>query len=568
MGRLVRAVFFLSCLFIVCSAPAAAVDAQVETQTHGGNVSYGETITGTVEESAPTLSVYGGRAAQLRFDGSRGDVLSVEVQTPTEPVLAVLGPDGTELARRSPTGANTTRIVSQSLLADGQYTLVVSDRRDENFSYTLSLDRERRLRSISDTRSVTIGDRLLGTIDEDDPSAGVYDGHYEQISFEGSAGERLSVQMLSTGNSSLRLRGVAGQTIASQDESGTTTMAALTDVRLPADGTYTVVAHTDDSQTPLPYVLSLVDMDGRTQQDGDLESITFGETATSRVDRTDPFSAVYRGYHEAVTFPGRAGDVVDIDLDSTTNLDTTLRLEGPDGERLASNTDSKTASIPLTVLPDDGEYTIYVVGEQPANSFDYTLSLEWLGEVDRDGTDVREIAYGEIVRGIIDRDDPISRRYGTPHEPVSFDGYAGEVVTVRVDSAQSPSLALVGPEGQLLADGRGSQPTSVIADVELPADGEYTVVVTDSRRRTVEYTLSIGATELRTARRNTSQTIPIGGAHGQPDRSRSEAGSPPTNGSETADEDGSGFGVVAACCGLAAIVGRRLLLGDCVEGIK
>jgi hypothetical protein len=209
------------------------------------------------------------------------------------------------------------------------------------------------------------------------------------------------------------------------------------------------------------------------------------------------------------------------------------------------------------------------MGEQPANSFEYDLRLEWRGQIDRQETDVREISYGEVVRGIIDRDDPINRRYGTPNEPISVGGYAGEVVTIRLDSAQSPLLALFGPDGKLLTDGRDSQPSSVIADVELPADGEYTVVVTDGSRRTVEYTLAVGATELHTARQNRSrETVPIGGVHGRPDRPPADAVSPSANGSETADEKGSGFGFVVACCGLVAILLGRLFGGDRVEGIK
>ena len=96
--------------------------------------------------------------------------------------------------------------------------------------------------------------------------------------------------------------------------------------------------------------------------------------------------------------------------------------------------------------------------------------------------DVRSIQYGETVTGQIDTDDPTGRRGS--YEPITFQGSAGDVVTIDMVSDDDTYLFLDDPDGNEVAsnddrviDGDYSL-DSRISEYTLEQSGEYTIIAT------------------------------------------------------------------------------------------
>lgn len=511
-------------LLLLCSVPAGAVPvtAQEKNTTDVREISYGETVNGTFDEGDPSEFEYGGHYEPVTLEGKQGDVLTIELTSDRVPQFVVLGPDGNELRHGDTAGDGRVRLTDFVLLADGEYTIIASNPpASAPVEYTLSVQRNKTLDRVTDLRSVDSGTDILSRIDDGDPRSAQYDGHHEKITFEGTSGELATVTMTARGSPRLRLLGPDGNLLAREHGQGLVDYSELDHIRLPDNGTYTIIARTDRTATPTAYRFSLSLSDLRSRERQDIDSIKFGEQKTSTVDRTDPLTDQYRGYHEAVRFPGQAGDTVAIEAESFNLLQTILILEGPDGEELARGTGYGESDIPLSTLRKNGTHTIYVTGERAGGVFEYDLSLSWLGPVDREQRDLRNISYGEIARGTIDEGDPNSPRYRGLHEPVRFQGYTGERVTIEMGARQAPFLYLVGPDGTVITDSfESGQHSPTLSEVSLPADGEYVILATTNTQQTaIEYELAISARNVDTERRSvTNETIPLGGYHTQPDR--------------------------------------------------
>lgn len=111
------------------------------------------------------------------------------------------------------------------------------------------------------------------------------------------------------------------------------------------------------------------------------------------------------------------------------------------------------------------------------------------------GEDLRSIDIGATAAGEIDDSDPESDENRGHYEPVTFNGSAGELLTISMSSVQGDTyLILRGPGGEVIErnDDGGGGLDSEIRGVELPEDGEYTIVATSySSFDTFEYTLSV-----------------------------------------------------------------------------
>ena len=110
----------------------------------------------------------------------------------------------------------------------------------------------------------------------------------------------------------------------------------------------------------------------------DRVAIAYGQTMNGALQPTDRL-AEDNSFYDAWTFTGRAGETVEITLESE-EFDTFLVLGRMDGGRwtqLEANDDGEgtTDSRIVYTLPQDGEYVIRANSLQPGETGGYTLTL-------------------------------------------------------------------------------------------------------------------------------------------------------------------------------------------------
>lgn len=140
----------------------------------------------------------------------------------------------------------------------------------------------------------------------------------------------------------------------------------------------------------------------------------------------------------------------------------------------------------VAVYWDDFAVTAGDAGARPTSSRQTTTTPS--------ATDLRSITYGETKTGEIDGSDPTG--YRGRYEPVTFDGTAGDVVTITLTTTDDPYLVLLAPDGTRVAsnDDHGSlrDLNARIEEYELRSSGEYTIVATSyDSRATFEYELAL-----------------------------------------------------------------------------
>lgn len=355
--------------------------------------------------------------------------------------------------------------------------------------------------SDDDIRSIEYGQTVSGEIDTDDPRSEAYRGYHEPITFQGSAGDAVTVQLFGgrlgddfggpgvDADPYLILVGPDGEVLARNDDGDFGLNAEVRGVVLPSDGEYTIVATSFDPEQTFGYTLALRN---DTTRAVDLRSIDRNSTASGAIDKTDPRSPDRNGFYEPVTFNGSAGEAVEITMGSQVG-DSYLQLLGPDGTLLAENDDAEGLNASIeTTLPANGTYTIVATSFGPGDTFPYELSLSVGGQAEG-GIDLREIRPGQTRQGEIDEGDPQARFLRGYFEPVTFAGSAGQSVTIDMASdAGDTYLILYGPDGNIVAQNDDADGSNARIQTTLQTDGEYTIVATSfDPEATFEYELSL-----------------------------------------------------------------------------
>ncbi|MFB6074009.1 MAG: PPC domain-containing protein [Haloarculaceae archaeon] len=468
------------------------------------SIAAGDRVYGTIDEADPRSDAYRGYHEPITFEGSAGETISVRMTAAhrgyrappssaadlPDPYLLIVGPDGDVIARNDDADHGFDARVSGVVLpADGEYTVVATSYgANQTFRYALGL--RTASESTADLRSIDLNATATGAIDKSDPFDGDRRGFYEPVTFRGSAGQTVRIEMGSgTGDTYLRLLGPDGSVVAENDDGGQGLNATIERATLPSDGEYTVVATSYSPIETFRYRLSVEVIGSGAPGGADLRSIDADQTVSSRLDEGDPTAGFLRGHYEPVTFRGRAGQSVTIEMTSQRG-DPYLFLYGPDGDVVARNDDVRGLNARIrTDLPASGEYTIVATSYDPDATFDYELSL---ATGSPDWPDLRSISYGETRQGGIDREDPASRAYRGHYEPVTFEGSAGDRVTVDMTSDGDPYLLLLAPNGTVLAENDDARGLDSRITATLPTDGEYTIVATSyDPRATFAYELSL-----------------------------------------------------------------------------
>ena len=204
-------------------------------------------------------------------------------------------------------------------------------------------------------------------------------------------------------------------------------------------------------------------------------------------------------FFDAYRFTGFAGQALSLEARSTDfdpsillyrrNADGSLRLIAADKDLggLGDNAFVNGNALLFTVLPESGEYVVYVTSDEnsPNATGAYTLRVR--------GNALSLIAYGAMLNGTIGTDD-LQTAAGVYVDAYSFNGAQGDNVQIKLNStAFDAMVALIGPDGTLLnADDNSGGGQNALLTQRLFSSGTYVILVTPfTPNRTGDYTLML-----------------------------------------------------------------------------
>lgn len=440
-----------------------SLDGDQDTQNGdgGGNFSGGEIrYGGTVNENLTTAA--GDRWA---FEGTNGDLISISLtSTEFDPYLELVGIDGAILTSDDDGGNGlNSRISRFALPSTGTYAIVVRGFSDtERGAYTLSL---------------TLTDNFVtGEIGYDEEVTGeLRDSVGEFWAFEGSAGDFATIYLTSEDfDTYLELLSPNGAQLANNDDidgAAGDRNSLIDRVQLPTDGTYTIVVRGYLDTARGDYTLALTNPNltaTSTNGTSSTGGMVYGETVNGNLSSSEG---------DAWTFEGAAGDVVTISLDSQV-FDTYVVLQDSSGTELVVDDNSGTSLNALVEgfeLPETGTYTIVARGTLSSDRGTYTLTLQ-TDEVREAVSGNNPVSIGTVSRGIAVT-GTVTTDAG---DGWTFAGKGGEAITIAANSDFfNTYLEIFDASGELIAfnDDSGPRLNALIEGVELPADGDYTIIV-------------------------------------------------------------------------------------------
>lgn len=235
---------------------------------------------------------------------------------------------------------------------------------------------------------------------------------------------------------------------------------------------------------------------------------------TTAQDETQTYTLMLTADAPAeMIYTARAGEAVMIGVTSGGEIDTTLSVFAPDGERIGFNDDLQIA--------DDDSDGVYQWGDwvfSAAESFllylafpqdgDYTFVIDSFNGVQEGKITVKVARWpSALVHSTEEMDNSLIMRVSwLPHQPGyrhTFEAAAGDIITITardVDHALDPRLILLDANGVELASNDDHLDVDLtldvldarITDFVVPVDGSYTLIVSDflGRAGTVEVTLA------------------------------------------------------------------------------
>jgi hypothetical protein len=295
-------------------------------------------------------------------------------------------------------------------------------------------------------RSVTVGQSVSGALTAEDPKM-EDQSHYDDFSLSLAAGQSVEITMTSSAFDSFlhfgKGTGSAFSSTSTDDDSGGGQDARLRFTASEA-GIYTVRANALNEGMTGPYSLRVAAY--AAPPPATPKPITVGSTAEgsladggSRLEEGDRLYDVY-------TFTGKKGDRLAISTTSSA-FDSVVELgRTTDGafESLATDDDGggeKNARL-LTILPDDGTYSIRVIGFDKDARGAYSVKMEALPEPAA-APRPKAVRKGQIVKGeLTDRSAQFAEFRA--YDYYTIRGRAGEKVTIILRSEAFDAVLDVG----------------------------------------------------------------------------------------------------------------------------
>jgi hypothetical protein len=274
-----------------------------------------------------------------------------------------------------------------------------------------------------------------------------------RYSFMGEQGQIVVITMeaIDEFDGYLRLLDASGSVIAEDDDSAGSLNPRIGPQRLPANGSFTIVATSFGGSAVGAFRLTL--------ETSELRRIEYGQAFTGEL--TDEETEI------TFWFAAKAGDVVNISLVSE-DFDAYLTLSASSPNmQLVSNDDSggqRNARIGPFPLTETGDYVITATSFSRSEVGEFTLTL--------DRADITTLAFDNPQTVTITDLDAAF---------LAFDGQANQVIDLRVDSGDTvdTTLTLIGPDSYQVAydDDSGGRVDPALYQVVLPADGTYYLTV-------------------------------------------------------------------------------------------
>jgi subtilisin family serine protease len=420
-------------------------------------------VAGTVTPGGATATIANsipGQNARLMFVGSPGQRISMQLSSVTMSMalVSVLKPDGSALFSSTSVGTSGKFVDTRELPSAGTYTILIDPQGAVTGSATLKL---------YDVPADAGGPIVPGgspvSISTTTP------GQNGRLSFEGTAGQRVSVKISSvTFSSSVSLLRADGTAVGNATSVGTG--GGLLDTRsLPAAGTYTI----------------LVDPTANAIGSATLTLYDVPPDVTGSLTPGGPSLAVSTatpGQNAKVTFDGQAGQRVSLKVGPSTLSQASLSISKPDGSALVSNAHFTTSGtfVDTRSLPVAGTYTI-TVDPQVGATGSATLTLY----------DVPTDVAGSISIG----GAPLSLAFATPGQNarITFDGSVGQALSLKLSdvAVASSFVSILKPDGTTLVSQASVGTSGRTIAATLPLAGIYTLVVDPQSAATGSLTLTL-----------------------------------------------------------------------------
>lgn len=477
-------------------APTATPPPSPTAPPPGQAIRIGQPVTGTFA-GPDTFGLWA-------FEGAAGHLLTAQIEAISpelEPVLRLLGPDGTLLARDdNQGGADRAQIVGFTLPASGLYTLQTWGKGFQG-DYVLRLFEGRIptetapvLPSITPTlaptprpsptptvvaaaafgQAIAIGDSVLGEIvDAETP---------DRYSVFAPAGSIISLGMFASDSSplvpALEVYAPDGAKLAEATGApGGEAAALVNSLSLPATGAYIVFAHGLPEGPAGEYSLSV----------GSGHALRLTGGSPGSVGQTYQGALIRRGDQERWVYDLPANltfsaQVTPIDGSFTPAIE----VVGPDGTALASTRDSPndSALLPPLSVAQAGRYELRISARENDGVGRYLIATAL----------VSVVPTATFVPANLDQS--VTLRQGDTFE-YAFDGVPGDVMRIEALAPEAsdfdPVITLFGPSGRRIAQVDDAGVATTNATLQLALDdgiGRY-------RLRAYGYALMPGAFRLR-----------------------------------------------------------------------
>jgi hypothetical protein len=340
----------------------------------GSMLRYGDQVINTINDMSPQL--------YYSFRAQRGDIVNVRMRRVSgdlDPYLQVVDREAFVLADNDDTlGAPVpfdSTIAGLVIEEDGVYVIVAS-----RYGQAAGTSAGNFVLTVEEADNSGLGNSpqtaeplLLGSTAEGELSNQQFAQYYR---FEAQADDIVTIRMNrgATGalDSFVVLADAGLSEIISDDDSGGGQNAEITQYRIPADGTYYIIATRFEREAGTSsgaYRLELLSLGNAF--DGVPEGmlrISPGTTITGRIDDTTP--------DQVYAFWATAGDTITVSMNrGDGNLDPVVSIEDAEGNTLARDDDSgggQNARISAYTIPETGTYTIratrYTGDTGPANT--------------------------------------------------------------------------------------------------------------------------------------------------------------------------------------------------------
>jgi hypothetical protein len=316
----------------------------------GGEITYGESVEGML---------YGGGAHEYQFQGGNGDAISIGMSalgSELDCYLELVSPEGDTLVFDDDSGGSLDALIEYFVLpADGVYRIIASDISGEAGEYQLFL----RIAQLSIKGTLVPGQTVSAELEQ---------GSRHHWLFEGEAGDFVTISMDALAKDLdvyLEVYTPNGELVATDDDGGGDSNAAIFELELTDTGSYRVVGRGYNDEQAGAYELTLEMVELTIQG-----SLTPDTPVTARVEP---------GQRHNWLFEGRAGETVSISMTAVEEgLDAFLELYAPGGELVVTDDDSggdSNAAILDFELPISGTYRVIARGYAGTDMGEYKLVL-------------------------------------------------------------------------------------------------------------------------------------------------------------------------------------------------